>query len=127
MRDHREDVAGVGIDRDQRAGPVAHRLLGRLLHVEVEAQHHALPGNLGNLAQQLEPAANRIDLDLLAPGLAAQLAFEYALEAEFSDLVAHPIVVGVAEIALGDLADVAEQMRRDAAHRCNGAAASPRD
>ena len=71
------------------------------------------PGNFGNLAQQLEPAADRIDLDLLASGLAAQLAFEHALEAEFPDLVAHPIVVGVAEIALGDLADVAEQMRRE--------------
>ena len=91
-----------------------HRLLRGLLHVEVERQHDALPRMIRDFLQHTQPASNRIDLDLLAAGLAAQERFPSAFEAELPDLIAH-LVAGLHEVVAVDLADIAEQMSRERA------------
>src|SRR5260370_29028323 len=111
MRDHREDVAVVGIERNESAVLAGHRLLRGLLQIEIDRHNDILSGLVGDLVEHPEPPSYRVNLDLLSARLAAQKSFADALEPEFSDLVAVMIVGLRDEIVLGDLADVTKQMR----------------
>src|SRR5579875_2773622 len=100
-----------GSNAGLRAVAVADRRLGRTLEVEVDGHHDAVAGTLGNLAQQAQAAADRVNLDFLAAGGAAQRRFKAPFEAELSDFVAHPVVGQPVEILERDFADIAQQMR----------------
>src|SRR5437879_11232469 len=71
MARHRKDVAGVGIEGDQRTAAIAHGRFGGALKVEVEAHDDAVAELRRNLAQQAQAAADRVDLDLLATAVTA--------------------------------------------------------
>ena len=115
MRHHREDVAVARIERDERAVLPGHRLLRRLLQIQVDRHDQAFAGRVGDFLEHAQPPPDRVNFDLLPAGVAAQKTLPHALEAEFSDLVAH-VVVGVRfQIVHGHFADVAEQMRGELA------------
>src|SRR6202050_1066482 len=67
---------------------------------------------VGNFFQHPESAPDRIDLDFLTAGCAAQQRFPSALEAELPDLIAR-MIIGFLKVIAIDFADVAEQMRRE--------------
>src|SRR6266851_5002570 len=113
MTRHREDVSGVGIDRDQRSGTIADPLFGDALEVEVERQNNAVARSFGNLTEQAQAPADRIDFDLLAAAVAVQVLLEGPFEPELADLVAGPVIRQSIQIAHGDFTDIAEQMGRD--------------
>ena len=111
MRNHREHVAVARIECDEGAVLPGHRLLGRLLEIEIDRHDEVFAGLVGDFLEHPQPPPDGVDFDLLSAGVAAQKTFPHALEAEFSDLVAH-VVVGVRlQVGLGHLADVAKQMR----------------
>ena len=67
---------------------LAERLLGRLLEIEVDAQHQRVAGDRLFLVEHAQLAAERVDLDLLAAVHAAQIRLPRLLEAGFADHVA---------------------------------------
>src|SRR5215469_7611602 len=111
MRDHREYVAVARIDRDESAVLAGHRLLRRLLQIEIDRHYDAFAGSVRKFLEHAQPAPNGIHFDLLSAGIAAQETFPSALKPEFPDLVAHVVVVAALEVGLRHLADVAKQMR----------------
>ncbi len=110
VRNHREHVAVSRIERDKGAILSFHRLFRRLLETQVDGHDQAFAGRIGDFFQHAEPPSDRVDFDLLSACVTAQKAFPHALEAEFSDLVAHVVVLMRFEIVDVDLADIAEQM-----------------
>ena len=94
MRNHREHVAVSRIERDEGAVLPGHRLLRRLLQIQIDSHDEAFAGRVGDFLEHAQPPPDRVNFDLLSAGVAAQKTFPHALEAEFSDLVAH-VVVGM--------------------------------
>ncbi len=115
MRNHREHVAVSRIERDEGAVLPGHRLLGGLLQIEIDSHDDALAGLVGNFLEHAQAPPDGVNFDLLSAGVAAQKTLPHALEAEFSDLVAHVVVGLLDQVVLGHLADVAEQMRGELA------------
>ncbi len=115
MRHHREHVAVARIDRDERAVLPGHRSLRRLLQIQVDRHDEAFARRVGDFLEHAQPPPDGVNFDLLSAGVAAQKTFPHALEAEFSDLVAHVVVRMRFEIAHVHFADVAEQMRGELA------------
>ncbi len=111
MAGHRENLAVVRIERDNRAGVITQRLLRHLLEIKVDSQHQALPGTVGNFLERAQAPADRIDFDLLPAADAAQKGLESALQSELADLVAHMVAGEPGEILLIGFANVAQQMR----------------
>src|SRR5208282_173458 len=115
MRHHREHVAVSRIERDEGAVLPGHRILRDLLEIEIDGHDDAFAGRVGNFLEHAQPPPDGVNFDLLSAGVAAQKTLPHALEAEFSDLVAHVIVGPLDQIVLGYLADVAEQVRGELA------------
>src|SRR5258708_7821360 len=83
MRDHREYVAIIWIERDESAVLAGHRLFGGLLQVEIDGHHDVLAGLVGNLLEHPEPPTDRVNLYLLTTCLPAPKTFAAPLEPEF--------------------------------------------
>ena len=97
--DHGQHVAVARIERDDRAGFVAERRLGRLLQVEVDAQHQRVAGDRLFLVEHAQLAAERVDLDLLAAVHAAQVRLPRLLEPRLADHVAGAVAAVAVELA----------------------------
>ena len=98
-----------------RPVPPGKRLLGGLLHAEVERQAQ-LAALLGvHLLQRLREVAERVHLHPGGPVAAAQEAVVLRLDAGLADAVAQldAVVALVLELLLRDLAHLPEQVRAD--------------
>src|SRR5205807_126830 len=75
LGDEREHVSGRRLDRDQRASPVAERLLGGLLQPDIQSELQVVAGDGWRPRQRANGAAAGVDLDLFPSGGAVQAAF----------------------------------------------------
>ncbi len=137
LGDEGEDIAGLGLDRHQRAATVAEQLLGHPLQVDVQRQDQVVAGRGLRGGQRTDRPPARADLDLFVAGQAVQLGLVALLDADLADVLGAAVVVGVLarivsdvgltvglarvvdalEVALGDATDVADHVRRRLAQR----------
>src|SRR5262249_12712279 len=83
-----------------------------LLEIAIEGQRERAAGEVGDLPEHADPAAEGVDLHLLASRRAAQVLVERLLEARLADQVALQVAaVSLGELVLAHLADVAEKGR----------------
>ena len=127
-----EDLAGLRIHRDERAAvrrplavvvrqpdAVGQGVLGRLLQIGVDCQADVVAG-LGELLELTgaRHASERVDEDAPDPRQAAKVRVVGRLHPGLADAVARGVAalpVRRIELLLGDLAHVAERLRRDPA------------
>ena len=113
---HREHFARARIQEHRRAGEVVglERLFERPLQIEIDRDLQALPLDGRGLAQDLDFAAVAGDDHVLLTVAAHQARVVDALDARLADDRAgrQILKLGPRELRLGDLAHVAEQMRR---------------
>ena len=118
-----QDVAGGGIDRDQRAAPITEGGFRDLLQLDVERQPQVVAGDRRRARKRAHRPACGIDFDFLDAGRAVQLAFVGQLDPDLADVVGALVVrrllpAGDAlDIAIVDAAYVAQHMRRHVAER----------
>ena len=125
---HREHRAVERVERDERAAvrvvrpvrlggldPEAEGALRRALEADVDRQAHRAPGTRLELGlERATRAAERVDPDLGLAGLAAQVLVVLRLHPGLPDLVARRVHLRArVELLLGDLAHVAEHLRRE--------------
>ena len=72
--------------------PVAERLLGHLLQIQVDGQHEVVARHRRRAAQQAYRTTACIDLDLLEAGDAMKLGFVALLEADLADMVGTAVI-----------------------------------
>ena len=114
---------GCGLERDQRAAPVAEGAIGHALEPSVEIEHHVVSGHRRRARKRAHRATAGIDLDFLDPGGAVKKALVAPLDSGLSDVVGaavvrkQPLVLETVELALVDTADMAYHVREDLALR----------
>ena len=131
VRCHRQDGAVARVERDDRAAvrvevvvlvgeldALAERALSRLLQADVERQPDVVARHRGPARLEApERLAERVDAELVHPGRPAQPAVVGRLDPGLADLLAAADVAVLRLLELlqllgRDLADVAEQLRR---------------
>src|SRR5581483_2300902 len=123
---HREDLAGVRVERDRRGDLELVELLRQdpvdlALQRQVDRELDVAPGPWGVEGDDADLASGRVDLGLLLARYAAQLGLERRLDAVLADAVERRVrAVRAArgfELVLGDLAQVAEDVAGEGAIR----------
>ena len=83
-----------------RAGhPLLQRVLGDLLHAEVEGELDVVPGLGRRVAEHLHEAPAAVDLEPAGPRHAAQLRLEELLDTLLADLVALSVALALVDLA----------------------------
>src|SRR5262249_58980689 len=101
--------------------------LRRLLEIAVEREHQGVAGDVRHFLEDTDAAAERVHLDLLPAGLAAQLPIPGLLEIRLANQIAAADVGALVacQLALADLADVAEEVPRHRPLRLQPSPAHP--
>ncbi|CPP66361.1 Uncharacterised protein [Bordetella pertussis] len=123
LRNERQDFAGIGIERNQRAAPPLEGLFRQLLQLQVDRQHDVRARHRVDAAQGAHGASAGRDLDLFQAGAAMQGGLPGFLDALLADDVGAAVVAQLAglvqffDVVLGDPADEADHVRRGLALR----------
>ncbi len=118
-RHHRQDFAGMGIQRHHRADLAFHRLLRRPLDVQIDRQPQVLPRLRILLAHHADLAPVRVHNHVPRSILPPQNLVVSLLHAALADHIARLIErkFGVVQIRLGHLTHIAQHVRRKAVAR----------
>ena len=124
LRDERQDVAAVRLDRDERTASVTERLFGDLLELHVQGQDEIVARNRRCARERAHRVPTGRSLDLLVAGRAMQVFLVALLEPFLADVIGALIVAKeidpLAILTIRQRVDVALALAPDVADDVRG-------